>query len=78
MGMATGGVLIAMYVTKVVSSLKENLNDIKYFSFFYYYDTNKALLEQEISAPTLIVFVLTIVICTVTASIVFTKKDISA
>jgi len=75
--MLTGGLLVLMYVIKVVSALKESLDKLKYFSFFYYYDANRALVENAIDGKTWLVFMSVVVVCTVIGVLVFRKRDVA-
>ncbi|KKP88724.1 MAG: hypothetical protein UR93_C0009G0012 [Berkelbacteria bacterium GW2011_GWA2_35_9] len=73
----TTGLLITMYVLNVMPSLKENLADLKYGSFFYYYDYQKALLENKIEWQSIWVFVIITIIFTIIGAWWFNKRDIS-
>lgn len=73
----SSGILIVMYVLKIVSSLKDNLKDLQYGSFFYYFDPSKVLVKGELGSLSISVFILTAIIATVLAVIWFTKRDIA-
>ncbi len=73
----TVGLLILMYAINIVASLKENLSDLKYGSFFYYFDSAKALSEKTISLETILVFGGVAIISTVLAVIIFDKRNIT-
>lgn len=73
----SGGVLLLMYVLNLIASLKEDLENLRYVSFFYYYDFNKAMIENSIDNLSIYVFVGVIVICTVVGAIWFNKRDIA-
>lgn len=75
--MTTGGILIVMYVLNIVASLKDSLKDLKYLSFFYYYDPDQALIKNIINETGVLVFVITAVVCTIVAAIWFKKRDIA-
>ena len=75
--MATGGILIAMYVLNIVASLKDNLSDLKYASFFYYFGHNDALIHNTIDNLSIWVFVGVIVVFTVAGAIYFKKRDVA-
>jgi ABC-type transport system involved in multi-copper enzyme maturation permease subunit len=74
---ASGGLLLLMYVLNLMASLKDNLENLKYGSFFYYYDFNKALIENNIEMLSILVFVGVTVVCTVVGAIWFNKRDIA-
>ncbi|MCX6811361.1 MAG: ABC transporter permease subunit [Candidatus Berkelbacteria bacterium] len=71
------GILMVMYVIKIVSSLKENLKNLQYYSFFYYIDVDRALSKHEILLSTYFVFGAVILIFTFAAVIWFSKRDIA-
>lgn len=73
----SGGLLLLMYVLNLVASLKEDLENLKYASFFYYYDFNKALIENSIDNLSIYVFLGVIVVCTTIGAIWFNKRDIA-
>lgn len=73
----TLGIVILMYALKIVSSLKESLTDLKYSSFFYYYNQNAALVDHRISNESIIAFSSVIIICTILAAIIFSKRDVA-
>lgn len=71
------GVLILMYVLKIVASLKESLEDLKYFSFFHYFDSFKAISQSQIDNLAYWVFGGVVIVFTITAVIWFSKRDIA-
>lgn len=71
------GILIVMYVLKIISSLKDSLKDFQYASFFYYFDANKSLIDNTIDGWSYLVFGGAIVIFTIAAVIWFNKRDIA-
>lgn len=74
---ASVGILILMYVLNIIANLKENLSDLKYASFFHYFDTSKALVENNIDGLSIWVFVGVSVVFTILAAIWFSKRDIT-
>lgn len=74
----TGGILVLMYVLNIVSALQDNLADLKYASFFYYFNPQKALVYNQIDHWAYLVFGGTIVVCTLLGAIWFSKRDIAA
>lgn len=71
------GLLILMYALNIVANLKDNLADLKYFSFFYYFDASKALTEQTITWETLLVFGGIAILTTAFAAIIFDRRNIT-
>ncbi len=70
-----GGLLMVMYVLNIIAGLKENLSDLKYFSFFYYFNSNQALIHQTIDNWAYLVFGGTALVCTILAAIWFWRRD---
>lgn len=73
----SAGILVLMYVANIVASLKDNYADLKYFSFFYYYNPADALIRNKIDEAGIWVFIATIVVFTIAGLIAFEKRDIS-
>lgn len=71
------GILVLMYFINIISGLKESLDKIKYFSFFYYYKPPEILNHNTIDNWTYWVFIGTFLISTIAALIWFKKRDIS-
>lgn len=74
--MGVGGMLIVMYVLNLVSALKDNLGNLRYLSFFHYFDPTQALVHNTISGVAILVFVAAIIICSLAGAILFSKRDI--
>ena len=73
---ATSGILIVMYVLNILASLKDSINDLKYASFFYYYNSAQALQHGNIDKYAYLVFLGVAIVFTVAGAIIFTKKDV--
>ncbi len=73
----TAGILILMYVVNIISALKENLEDLRYGSFFYYFNPTNALVHNKIDNLAYYVFLGTFVTTTILAVIWFEKRDIA-
>jgi len=71
------GILLVMYFINIVSGLKENLDKLKYFSFFYYFKPPEILNHNTINKWTWVVFIGTFIITTIAAIFWFKKRDIS-
>ncbi len=71
------GVLVVMYVLKIVSGLKDSLINLKYGSFFYYFNSTDILQKGIYDHWSYLVFGLVIVITTGLALFIFQKRDIS-
>ncbi len=73
----SGGLLVVMYVLNILSSFKENLANVKYASFFYYYNASEAMMFNRIDNYSYLVFIATGLVFTILALIFFTERDIS-
>jgi ABC-2 type transport system permease protein len=71
------GIYVAMYIINVISTLKDSLDNLKYFTFFHYLDIPSVLRSNKIEPLSIIVFVGVIIVSTVIAVIHFEKRDIS-
>jgi ABC-2 type transport system permease protein len=75
---AVGGIIIVMYVINVVSTFKESLEDLRYLSFFYYYDHSSAILHNKIDSLAIWVFLGVSVVATILGALWFMRRDIAA
>lgn len=73
----SAGILVLMYVVNIVAVLKESFSDLKYFSFFYYYNPANALNRGQIDHWSYLVFGGTIIVCFVLGLLFFNKRDIA-
>lgn len=73
----SGGILVLMYILNLVASLKESISNLKYFSFFYYFNPSKALIYNQIDHWAYVVFIGVAVIATTLGVIIFTKRDVA-
>lgn len=74
----TGGLMVVMYVLNILSAIKLNLDVLKYFSFFYYFNPSKALVHNQIDHWSYLVFLGTALVLTILGLIIFQKRDIAA
>lgn len=74
--MSIGGILIAMYVLNLVSALKDNLGNLRYLSFFHYFDPVQALVHNTMSIVAILVFIGVTIVCAIVGAILFSKRDI--
>lgn len=72
----TIGILIIMYALNIVSGLKDDYDNLKYASFFYYFDPAKALSEQQIGIEAVLIFCGISVISALLGLIIFKNKNI--
>ncbi len=73
----SGIVIVGMYILNIIASIKENLVDLKYGSFFYYFNQNKALIYNEIDDLAYWVFLGVTLFSFVMAAIWFSRRDIA-
>jgi len=71
------GIIILMYVLQILSSLKDSLSDLKYLSFFHYFDSFQVLSEQRLDWVSIWVFLGVAVVTTIVAVIWFNKRDVA-
>lgn len=72
-----GAVLVAAYAANIVALIVDKYSWLKYWSAFYYFDTQDVLAGNPIMHRTLIVFAAVIVVCTATAIWRFHARDMS-
>jgi ABC-2 type transport system permease protein len=75
--MVLGGLYIMMYVIQIVSTLSEQWSDVKYASFFHYYDYESAVVDNIISASSIWVFGILAIIFTIAGAYWFNRRDIA-
>jgi len=73
----TGGILIIMYALNVFSALQESVENLKYASFFHYYDYSAAMLNNQLDILNVGVFLTVGIITSVAAAVIFIKRDIA-
>jgi hypothetical protein len=73
-----GGILLAMYVVKILSGLVDSLDKLKYTSLFYYYSPDRALSNGQLSVAAFIVFISIAIISTFGGLYLFNKRDVNA
>lgn len=72
----TVGIVVVMYALNIVASLKDSLSDLKYGSFFYYFNTSKALTENALDPVSIWVFACVIVATTALSVVIFNRRNI--
>lgn len=73
----TGGILIIMYALNVFSAFQESIENIKFASFFYYYDFSAAVVHNQLDTLNIAVFLAVGIITSAAAAIIFIKRDIA-
>lgn len=73
----SAGFIILMYVANIVATLKEKYSDLKYLSFFHYFDAVKILIHNELDMVGILVFLATIIVFTLAGLIAFDRRDIA-
>ncbi|MDO8507209.1 MAG: ABC transporter permease subunit [bacterium] len=75
--MATVGILLLMYALNIISGLKDSLQNLKYVSFFHYFNAPEVFGNNRIVDWSIIVFAGTILLFLLAAVLRFQKRDIS-
>lgn len=75
--MAVGGVLILMYVVNIIASLNDNLVNLKYFSFFEYFNGSELLGSNSYPEYSVIVLAGFAIVSTIIAVLWYNKRDLS-
>ncbi len=72
-----GGLLIIMYALNVFSAFQESVENLKYASFFHYYDFAAAAIYNQLDTLNIAVFLAVGIITATIGAIVFVKRDIA-
>ncbi len=75
--MVASGVLILMYVVNIISSLNTDLENLRYFSFFNYFNGSELLAKNAFPEYMFIGFSGAILLTTIFAAVRFSKRDLS-
>lgn len=73
---ATTGMLIMMYAVNIISGLYDKLDGLKYFSFFYYFNPGKALVNLEFIDYGVLIFLGVAIISPLLGTLIFNRRDI--
>lgn len=73
----TAGILVLMYAANIASTLKENISDLKYISFFYYYNPAQTLAHGKIEDLAYWIFIGVSIIFTLAGVLWFSKRDVA-
>lgn len=73
----SSSVLLLMYVLNIVSSLKDTLRDVRYFSIFYYFNPSTVFGNNQVVQYSVPVFIGIIVVLTAAAAFWFNRRDIA-
>ena len=76
-GVYVGVLYLAMYLANVVSLLMEDLEWLKHFSFFHYFDYQAALVDHAIGAESIAVFGATAIVGLTMGAVLFHRRDIA-
>lgn len=74
---ASAALLMLMYVLNIVSTLKDALRDVRYFSIFYYFNPATVFGNNEVIKYSVPVFIGIIVIFTAAAAFWFNRRDVA-
>lgn len=73
----SAAVLLSMYVANIVSTLKDSLENVRYFSIFYYYNPTQTFGSNEIVDYAIPVFLGAIVVLTLLSALWFSRRDVA-
>lgn len=73
----TAGIIVLMYVAKIVSGLKDSYDGLKYSSFFYYFDSAELLGHNKIDNWAFLMFLGVAVAFTALGAYIFAKRDVA-
>jgi ABC-2 type transport system permease protein len=74
---ATSGIIIVMYALNIISGLKDSLKDVRYLSFFHYFNAAQLLGKNHVVDWTFWVFGGAIVVFTAAAAFWFNRRDVA-
>ncbi len=66
-----------MYVINIITNVKESLENLKYLSFFNYYDYSAAINYNTIDETAICVFLGVSVLATILGAIWFIRRDVA-
>lgn len=75
--MASGGILLLMYVLAVIANLSDDLQNLRYASFFYYFNGTDMLVKDVYPEHTLLILGGFALVATVAAALHFNRRDLS-
>lgn len=68
--------IIVMFVANLVAGLTERFSDLKYISFFYYYNANSLISGAPINRWSLVVFGLVALIGSIAGAVIFSRRNL--
>ncbi|MEI7690199.1 MAG: ABC transporter permease subunit [bacterium] len=71
------GILVLMYVLNIVGGLKESLRDLRYFSFFNYFQPANVIDKGQADNLTFYVFIGVAIVASLLAALWFNRKDVA-
>lgn len=71
-----GLVFLGMYIANVMSGLLEKLENLKYFSFLYYFDANQIFIRDGMKSESIVVFICVTIVTFFVGLYCFNKRDI--
>lgn len=74
----TTGVLLTMYAGNIISGLYDKLDNLKYFSFFYYFNPGMAFNDLEFVEYAVPVFLAVAITLPIVGSIWFNRRNITS
>jgi ABC-2 type transport system permease protein len=71
------GLLVVMYAINILSTFKKSVEDLKFISFFHYFNPNLILGDGKIEWLTIVVFLGVAIISLILGLIIFKRRDIA-
>lgn len=71
-------ILVSMYIFNLIATLEDSVEDLKYLSFFHYYNHSAAIMDTTIKDSSLYLFLGLSVLCSIIGAATFNKRDISS
>lgn len=75
---SSAALLLMMYVLNIVSTLKDSLENLKYFTFFHYFNPTQVFGNNEVIQYSVPVFIGVIIVFTAAAAWRFNTRDVAA
>ncbi len=73
----TGGLLIIMYALNVFAAFQESVENLKYASFFHYYNFAAAAIHNQLDILDVAVFLVVGIVTAIIGAYIFVKRDIA-
>ena len=72
-----GGGIVGMYILNIIATTNDKFEFLQYLTFFYYYDYNAAIIQNEITAGNIVLFSAVTIVATTLGAWWYNKRDIA-